>query len=85
MSSTSSDTGSPNSSGFPRFAGGETHLVYTWWNTNGTNVVRNLTFRRGKVHGNQGDEMIHGLPGDPTRFGNITWDTVELGTAPSRP
>jgi hypothetical protein len=70
---------------FPRNAGGETHLIYTM-NRNASygpnNAVHDITFRNGKIHGSQGNEMIHSTSGPVDSFYGLTFDHVEFADGP---
>lgn len=69
---------------FPRYAGGDSYLLEFAkedGRSGSPNVVSNLTFRHGKIHATQGNEMVHCHPGSPP-FGWHTFDDVEMFDAP---
>jgi hypothetical protein len=79
--STFNETGSFNASRFPRFIGGETYAVTGWLDT-GSNVVRNTAWRRGKIHGSQGNEQVHFLGGPIDRFTTHLFEYMEFADGP---
>jgi hypothetical protein len=74
-------TGVANGSNFPPYNQGDSYQI-VGWNATGTNVVRNIAFRRGKIHGTPGNEQIHFLGGPKATHNNITFETLEIGDGP---
>jgi hypothetical protein len=77
------NTGVANASNFPPYNQGDSYMIVGWWDNGGANVVRNITFRRGKVHGTQGNEAIHFLGGPKSRFyPSFVFEYMEIGDTP---
>jgi hypothetical protein len=74
--------GVANGSNFPPINRGDSYLVLGW-GINGSNVVRNIAFRRGAIHGTDGNEAVHFIGNGPKdRFTNILFENEEMGDAP---
>jgi hypothetical protein len=71
-----------NSAKFPRWIAGDSYGIYGWYNTNGTNVVKNTAWRRGQMGPWQGNEFIHFLQANAGRsiydFGYHTFETLVM-------
>jgi hypothetical protein len=76
-------TGVANASTFPPYNQGDSYMIVGWWDNGGSNVVRNITFRRGSLHGTLGNEVIHFLGGPKARFyPSFLLENMEIGDAP---
>jgi hypothetical protein len=71
------NTDSANASGFPRYNAGDTYLVTGFYDQGAVNVVRNLTFLRGKIHASQGNEMFHLIGSSAARLDGFTDHLIE--------
>jgi hypothetical protein len=70
---------------FPRLIGGDTYLVNPIASNSSygpRNVVQDITFRHGKIHGSQGNEMVHANSGPTDRFYGLTFEHVEFADGP---
>ncbi len=70
---------------FPRFIGGDTYLVNPIASNSSygpRNVVHDITFRHGKIHGSQGNELVHSNSGALDRFYGLTFEGVEFADGP---
>jgi hypothetical protein len=79
------ETDSANASDFPRYNQGDTYVVTGYFDQGANNVVRYLTFKRGKIHGSMGNEMFHLIgssPGALDRFTDHLIEDVEFCDGP---
>jgi hypothetical protein len=70
---------------FPRFIGGDTYLINPIASNSSfgpRNVVHDIAFRWGKIHGAQGNEMVHANSGEIDRFYGLTFEHVEFADGP---
>ena len=70
---------------FPRLIGGDTYLVNPIASNSSygpRNVVHDIAFRQGKIHGSQGNEMVHANSGATDRFYGLSFDHVEFTDGP---
>ena len=70
---------------FPRFIGGDTYLINPIASNSSfgpRNVVYDITFRWGKIHGAQGNELVHSNSGALDRFYGLTFENVEFADGP---
>ena len=70
---------------FPRLIGGDTYLVNPIASNSSygpRNIVQNITFRYGKIHGSQGNEMVHANSGATDRFYGLSLEHVEFADGP---
>ena len=77
--------GSGAGSTFPRFIGGDTYLVNPIASNSSfgpRNVVHDIAFRHGEIHGSQGNEMVHANSGATDRFYGLTFEHVEFADGP---